>query len=45
MNNNLISKIKNLFEDKNNFNDITNSSYENNVKNLSNGKDNFAQFC
>ena len=43
MNNNLISKNKNLFEDKNNFNDITNSSYENNAKNLSN--DNFAQFC
>ena len=41
MNNNLISKNKNLFDDKNNFNDIINSSYENNVKN----NDNFAQFC
>ena len=39
MNDNLISKNKNLFDDKNN--DIINSSYENNVKN----NDNFAQFC
>ena len=38
MNDNLISKNKNLFDDKNNnnFNDIMNSSYENNDKNLSN---------
>ena len=47
MNDNLISKNKNLFDDKNNnnFNDIMNSSYENNDKNLSNGNDNFTQFC